>query len=127
MKNRNMMIFVVLSILLLGGYNLLMTRLVRLRPRWSRPRPRPARSGRPRRPRPPRARAGSGRGRPRRRRVDPMARVSLGTTRWNLTWRKGDGALVQVEWSDGTKFFPEARSRQGRRGAPRTSPAWAPR
>ena len=108
MKNRNMMLFVVLSVLLLGGYNLLMTRHESAQPAGGPGAGRGARPGGPapggRAPpapcrRPPAAAPA----------VDPMARFSLRNDTLELTWRKGDGALVQVEWSDGTKFFPEAR------------------
>jgi len=105
MKNRNMLIFVVLSVLLLGGYNFLMTRLnphppvvaqvqpaepVPVQPAGSSPAPAAV----------PGAPVAA---------VDPMARFSLKNDTLELTWRKGDGALVQVKWSDGTKFFTEAK------------------
>jgi YidC/Oxa1 family membrane protein insertase len=106
MKNRNMLIFVVLSILLLGGYNLLMTRLnphppvvAQVQPAESAPAAAPA--GASAAPVAGAPVAGAA--------VDPMARVSTKNDTLGLTWRKGDGALVQVEWSDGTRFFPEAK------------------
>ena len=42
--------------------------------------------------------------------VDPSARFTLRNDTLQLTWRKGDGALVQALWNDGTPFFPEAKS-----------------
>jgi YidC/Oxa1 family membrane protein insertase len=112
MKNRNMMLFVVLSVLLLGGYNLLMTRygphpppVVQTQAAAPAPAPAPAAASASAVPAAPAAAPS----------VDPMARVSLRNDTLELTWRKGDGALVQVQWSDGTKFFPEART--GKDGA----------
>jgi YidC/Oxa1 family membrane protein insertase len=110
MKNRNMLIFVVLSILLLGGYNMLMTRLNPPKPAVEQvqgPEPaQPATSAAS----PAAGAASAAPGAPvALPAVDPRACVSLRNDTLNLTWRKGDGALVQVEWNDGTKFFPEAK------------------
>ncbi len=38
----------------------------------------------------------------------PAATHTVKTTQMTLTWRVEDGALVQVTWNDGTKFFNEA-------------------
>ena len=38
----------------------------------------------------------------------PSATRSLANEDLKLTWRQADGALVQVEWKDGTRFFPES-------------------
>ena len=111
MKNRNMMIFVVLSVLLLGGYNLLMTRYGPQKPpavETQAAQPAPAQA-------PAAAPASAAAVTPAAGLVDPMARVSLKNDTLELTWRKGDGALVQVQWSDGTRFFPEAKA--GKDGA----------
>ena len=106
MKNRNMTIFVVLSILLLLGYNYLSTKLnphPAAQVQATEPAP-----GQPAAPAPmaaaiiPGAPAGAAP-------VDPMARVTVQNDTLKLTWRKGDGALVQVEWNDGTKFLPEVK------------------
>jgi YidC/Oxa1 family membrane protein insertase len=114
-----MIVFVVLSVLLLWGYNLL---TARLNPR------KPAGAGAPLVQAPesaPAAQAAAapagttaGPAAP----VDPKARITLKTDTLQISWRKGDGALVQVEWPDGTKFFPEAVP--GREGpdAPRDFP-----
>ena len=108
MKNRNTMIFIVLSILLLMGYNYLSTKM----------NPHPAQAqvtaSQPVAPAPMAAPAipGAPAGAPA---VDPMARFSFKNDTLKLTWRKGDGALVQVEWNDGTQFLPEAK--MGKNGA----------
>ena len=104
MKNRTMRIVVVLSVLLLGGYNLLMTRYGPQKPpapQVQAAQPAPAQA-------PAAASASGAPVTPAAGLVDPMARVSLKNDTLELTWRKGDGALVQAEWKDGTKFFPEA-------------------
>ena len=110
MKNRNMVIFIVLSTLLLGSYNLFMARL------------------------------GSSKSVPHLARVDKdisqlpsnnlvsmhgltsdattdalscMAHknspdlIKLSNQTVELTWNKTNGALTQVLWSDGTSFFPD--------------------
>jgi YidC/Oxa1 family membrane protein insertase len=110
MKNRNMLIFVVLSVLLLGGYNMLMTRMNPPRPGMvqvqgaeSAPvQPAAANVAAPT----PVAAAGAPGNLAA---VDPLARFSFKNDTLQLTWRKGDGALVQVAWNDGTHFFPEAK------------------
>ena len=107
MKNRNMLIFVVLSVLLLGGYNLLMTRLNPPRPVAAQVQPAetaPAPAAAPASATP--ASATPGAPAPA---VDPKALVTVKNDTLQLTWRKGDGALVQVRWTDGTLFFPEAK------------------
>jgi YidC/Oxa1 family membrane protein insertase len=105
MKNRNMLIFVVLSVLLLGGYNFLMTRMNPHPPVVAQEQvaqPVPVQPSAP-------ANAGAAIPGAPAAAVDPLARVSLANDTLQLTWRKGDGALVQVEWRDGTKFFPETK------------------
>jgi YidC/Oxa1 family membrane protein insertase len=121
MKNRNMIVFVVLSVLLLWGYNLLTSRL-------NPPKPPSAQEaaaqtqGQPAGQAPataaPAPAAPVSGGNP----VDPSARVTVKSDTLKLTWRKGDGALVQVEWLDGTKFFPEAMPAQQGPDAPRDFP-----
>jgi len=106
MKNKNMFIFVVLSVLLLGGYNLLMKRMNPVPAQVQVETPVPAQPAASQAPAVPAAAPGAPAAMPP---VDPMARVSLKNDTLNLTWRKGDGALAQVEWSDGTKFFTEAK------------------
>ena len=104
MNNRNMVIFVVLSVLMLGGYNLVMTKVYP-------PKAVPAQvqmaeavqSQVAALPGPSATDLAQGA------LADPMARVTLQTSALKLTWRKQDGGLVQVEWKDGTKFFPEAK------------------
>jgi YidC/Oxa1 family membrane protein insertase len=102
-----MIIFVVLSVLLLGGYNLLMTKLNPPRPAIvqaqspaqatpAAPAQAPAPAAAPAVPGLPAAA------------VDPLAVITRNNDALKLTWRKGDGALVQAEWNDGTRFFPEA-------------------
>ncbi|MDR3672383.1 MAG: YidC/Oxa1 family insertase periplasmic-domain containing protein [Holophaga sp.] len=106
-----MLIFVVLSVLLLGGYNLLMTRLNPPRPAIVQTQG-PAQAPVPSAP----AKASvatSAAPLPPVGAVDPLARVSFQNDALKLTWRKGDGALVQVEWNDGTEFFPEAKQKDG--------------
>ena len=111
MNNRNMLIFVVLSVLMLGGYNLVMTKVyppkavpaqVQLAPTVQ-----PQAAVVPSAPGVPALTEGA--------LADPLARVTVATPALKLTWRKQDGALVQVEWKDGTKFFPEAmRDKDGK-------------
>jgi len=103
MKNRNMIIFVILSVLMLGAYNLVMTKFYPPPPQAVQvqapePAPAPA-AAQPAAPGAPAVALA----------VDPMALVTLKNDTLRLTWRKGDGALVQAEWSDGTLFFPEAK------------------
>ena len=101
MKNRNMVIFVILSVLMLGAYNLLMQK-------YNPPPPvteqvqqeAPAVQAPAVAPQAPGAVAPA---------VDPKALVRVANDTLKLDWRKGDGALVQVEWNDGTRFFPEAK------------------
>ncbi len=38
----------------------------------------------------------------------PGATRSLANDELKLTWREADGALLQAEWKDGTRFFPDA-------------------
>jgi YidC/Oxa1 family membrane protein insertase len=110
MNNRNMVIFVASSILLLTGYNYAMNKMYPPKPvpahvqtaQEAAPAPVAAAETRP-------VAAASGSA------VDPLARFTLATSDLTLTWRKEDGALVQVEWKDGTKFFTEARrDKEGR-------------
>jgi len=108
MKNRNMIIFVVLSALLLFGYQALMKRYGPPPPTPAvvqAPAPAPA----PAAPVPAQPGASApAAALPAAAAVDPMARITRGNDELKLTWRKGDGALVQAEWKDGTLFFPEA-------------------
>jgi YidC/Oxa1 family membrane protein insertase len=108
MKNRNMLIFVVLSIFLLMGYNILMTRMNPPRPHAQLQQViQPTQSTQPvAAAAAPAALPGvTGAVAP----VDPLARFELKTQTLDLTWRKGDGALLQATWNDGTRFFPETR------------------
>ena len=114
MKNRNMLIFVVLSIFLLMGYNLLMERMNPHKPviaQTANAEPAPAQPDAAAAPAAP-APGVLAPAAP----VDPLARFSLKNQALELTWRKGDGALVQVAWTDGTRFFPETKL--GKDGAP---------
>jgi YidC/Oxa1 family membrane protein insertase len=113
MNNRNMLLFVVLSVLLLGGYNLLSTKL------YPPPKPVPGQVqvaapaavvDAPAATAAPAAADRSAAGTPA---VDAQARFTLQTASLTLTWRKQDGALVQAAWKDGTKFFTEASRRDG--------------
>lgn len=45
--------------------------------------------------------------------VDPKALFSYRSETLNLVWRKQDGALVQVEWKDGTRFFSQDETHGG--------------
>jgi YidC/Oxa1 family membrane protein insertase len=114
MKNRNMIVFVVLSVLLLWGYNLLTTRLNPPKPPAAQETAAPATAAAPAAPAAPAATPAGPAG-PAGAAVDPAARVTVQNDTLKLTWRKGDGALVQVEWMDGTRFFPEAQP--GKQGA----------
>ncbi len=106
MKNKNMIVFVVLSVLLLWGYQYLTTRLNPPKPAPVQSAgPAPAAAGPAAAPAAPGAPAAAAAAPA----VDLAARFTLRNDTLALTWRKGDGALVQVEWRDGTKFFPEAR------------------
>jgi YidC/Oxa1 family membrane protein insertase len=110
MNNRNMVLFVLSAMLLLVGYTFAMNKLYppkavpvhaqrQAQPAEEAPRP-PAQA-------PAAATAGGA--------VDPGARFSLATRKLKLTWRKQDGALVQVLWNDGTTFFPEEqRDKEGK-------------
>jgi YidC/Oxa1 family membrane protein insertase len=103
MKNKNMIVFVILSVVLLWGYQYLTTHLNPPRPAQVQSAgPAPAAAGPAAAPGAPASPAAAPA-------VDLSARFTLRNDSLGLTWRKGDGALVQVEWSDGTKFFPEAR------------------
>ncbi len=104
MNNRNMVIFVVASILMLVGYNYAMNKFYPPKP--VPPAAKVAPASTPAAPAPaPAAQAvlppvpGA---------VDPTARFTLKNDGLTLTWRKQDGALVQVEWADGTPFLPQA-------------------
>ena len=109
MNNRNMLLFVVLSVLLLGGYNLVMTKVYPQRSvsaQVESNEPAPVAVTRP---------LASAAGLVEGAVADPEARFTLENATLKLTWRKEDGALVQAEWKDGTKFFPEAkRDKEGR-------------
>jgi len=111
MNNRNMVIFVVASIVMLLGYNYAMNKMYPHRPgsaqvERSQAAPAPVAQApaetAAQAPMAPKVPAGAVPA------VDPAARMTLANPVLKLTWRKGDGALVQAEWKDGTKFFPEA-------------------
>jgi YidC/Oxa1 family membrane protein insertase len=110
MKNRNLIVFMILSVAMLMGYNVLMQKMNPARPgqveQASQPETQAAPAQAPAQTAAAQAAApGSPALAPA---VDPKALFRLRNDALQLTWRKGDGALVQVEWSDGTKFFPEA-------------------
>ena len=114
MNNRNMVLFVVLAVLMLGGYNLVTSKFypqkpapVQVAPPAGTPSNQADRSAAeavaaPAAPTAPIAAGSTGAT------LDPAARFTLANAALKLTWRKQDAALVQVEWKDGTKFFPEA-------------------
>jgi len=108
MNNRNMVIFVVASILMLVGYNYAMNKFYPPKP--VPPVVKMAQTANPVPAAPavttPSAAAAAI---PAAGAVDPQARFTLKTSALGLTWRKQDGALVQIEWKDGTPFLPEAR------------------
>ncbi|BDU78889.1 membrane protein insertase YidC [Mesoterricola sediminis] len=113
MNNRNMVIFVAASIVMLLGYNYAMSTLYPTKPapaqtvvrQESAPAPAPAAPVATA----PQASAGQAPA------ADPAARFTLKTPVLQLTWRKQDGALVQARWSDGTAFFTEAhRDKEGK-------------
>lgn len=106
MKNKNLLLFIVLSMGLLGVYYALTSRYfppptppqvqaqvttpVAIEPAKAAASPAP--QGVPVAPVP----------------VDPGSLFSFENTDLKLTWRKQDGALLQVLWKqDGTRFFPE--------------------
>ena len=116
MKNRNLLLFVVLSMALLLGYSYVVGMLYPAKPAAT------AVAGVASSPAPPRAApAASNPGAP----GAPIAPVAAAltnatpatpnptthtvkTTLLKLTWRVEDGALVQATWNDGTRFFNEA-------------------
>ena len=116
MKNRNLLLFVVLSMALLLGYSYVVGMLYPAKPAAT------AVAGVASSPAPPRAApAASNPGAP----GAPIAPVAAAltnatpatpnptthtvkTSQLSLTWRVEDGALVQARWNDGTKFFNEA-------------------
>jgi YidC/Oxa1 family membrane protein insertase len=109
MKNRNMLVFVVSAVLLLGAYQFLMTKFypqpvhhqlaAQVQPQAAAPTPAL-----------PAAETPAGPGLAAAPAADPAARFSVENDALKLTWRKQDAALVQVEWKDDhTKFFTEAR------------------
>jgi YidC/Oxa1 family membrane protein insertase len=120
MNNRNMLIFVVLSVLMLGGYNLVMTKVYP-------PKAVPAQvqtAAAPQAQMPAAQASTAGAALPQGPAADPAARFTLENAALRLTWRKQDGALVQADWKepqrkDGTReltpFFPEAkRDKEGK-------------
>ena len=96
MKNKNTVLFFVLSMILLGGYYLLTTRMAPPAPPAAAAQPAPQAPV-----------AASPAAAP----VVPNASAPTFTQAFGdlrLTWRVTDGALVQAVWAqDGTKFFPE--------------------
>ena len=118
MNNRNMLIFVVSAVLMLGAYNLVMNKyypqqaahhavVESTRPAEAGSVPAPVASAAL-----PNGVAPTAAGPA----ADPAARFSFENATLKLTWRKQDAALVQVEWqADHTKFFTEAkRDSEGR-------------
>jgi YidC/Oxa1 family membrane protein insertase len=111
MKNRNTVLFVVFAVALLGGYSLLMNRMypppkrtvqASVEPKTPEAQATPA----------PIAPTAAGAAAPV---ADANAVFTLDSGVLKLTWRKQDGALVQVVWKqDGTRFFPwEYRDKEG--------------
>jgi len=103
MKNKNLLLFIVLSMGLLGVYYALTTKyypppIAQSQPAAPAEAPRVIEQA----PSSPAAAA------PASPAVDPKALFTVENSELKLTWRKQDGTLVQAEWKkDGTKFFPE--------------------
>jgi YidC/Oxa1 family membrane protein insertase len=99
MNNRNLLLFIVLSVAMLGTYSYLMNRLYPPKP-IAQVVPEPAPAVAPVSVQLP-VHTGV------RTSIDAKSVFTLSTQSLELSWRKQDGALVQVVWKqDGTKFFP---------------------
>jgi len=112
MKNRNLLLFIVLSVALLGGYSFMMSKLYP-----PKPAPEQAAVITPANPatQPAAAPAAAPAAVPASTTVDPKAIFTLAAGDLDLTWRKQDGALVQAVWKqDGTRFFPWEHAKDGR-------------
>jgi YidC/Oxa1 family membrane protein insertase len=109
MKNRNVILFVIGSMVLLAGQFWLSSRYAKPAPPAAQvvveaPRPQaPAPTAAPAPVPTPVAAALPGV-----KAADPAATHSLQTEDFLLTWQVATGALRQTVWRDGTKFFPEA-------------------
>ena len=112
MNNRNMLVFVISAVLLLGAYNLVMTKYY--------PQQVPHRAAVAEVQAPAATPAAAAPGAPvlapQGPVADPAARITAENDTVRLTWRKQDAALVQVEWkADHTRFFTQAkRDAEGR-------------
>jgi YidC/Oxa1 family membrane protein insertase len=114
MKNKNLVIFVVLSMGLLLGYSFLVGKLYPVKPMAvpvpatatsAAPTPPPAAIPAPAAPAAPSIASAAP--------AAPNAAThALKGSHMNLTWRIEDGALVQATWSDGTRFFNEAEKNE---------------
>jgi len=111
MKNRNLLLFIILSVALLGGYSVLMNRMYPPKPasavqETASTAPTPVQESTQKIA--PEALPVAGP-------VDPKATFTLSSNALELTWNKQNGALVQTIWKkDGTRFFPWEHSKEGR-------------
>jgi len=103
MKNRNLLLFIVLSVALLSAYSLLMNRVYPPKPVPSvQVVPPQAAPATPQEPAQKMVESGQA-GAP----LNIKSVFTLASSPLELTWRKQDGALVQTVWKkDGTRFFP---------------------
>ena len=114
MKNRNVLLFVIGSMILLGGQFWLTSRYAKPAPRIETQQSAPAAPKAPEAPAPeaPAALTGAQGEAPATggaKAADPAATHTLATEELTLTWQVATGALKQVLWRrDGTRFFPDA-------------------
>jgi hypothetical protein len=110
MKNRNLLLFIVLSVALLGAYSILMNRVYPPKPMPKVQELQPAVSA------PIQESAQAVAGTTPAPALNAKAVFTLSSNALELTWRKQDGALVQAVWKkDGTSFFPwEHVGKEGR-------------
>ena len=115
MKNRNVLFFVIGSMILLGGQFWLTSRYAKPAPRIETQQHAPAAPKAPETPAAPAALTGALTGAQGEapatggaQAADPAATHTLATEELSLTWQVATGALKQVLWRrDGTRFFAE--------------------
>jgi YidC/Oxa1 family membrane protein insertase len=113
MKNRNVLYFVIGSVILLAAQFWLSSRYAKPVPAaqaQTQTQPTPAEAAKPQVPAPtPAVPAAQGSLQPGTKAADPATMHTLVTTDFRLTWQVATGALKQATWlQDGTQFFPDA-------------------
>src|SRR5512133_3095921 len=112
MKNRNVVYFVIGSVILLAGQFWLSSRYAKPVPAaqaQTQPQPAPTEAAKPQAPTPaPAGPAAQGAVLPGTKAADLAATHTLATADFRLTWQVATGALKQATWlQDGTPFFPD--------------------